>query len=298
MGSDATTEAYTRKSSRTRLARCLHCQRARFIVRFVTWSLRASRTHQSRRPPESWVTVDLKAPLAVLYRNLQQAATRDDAVPAATFEAATSGLPLDDASRARPLAEPARMRLHIHPHAVRPSPSRDIRHVKKVVRPHTEFSQTERTTRPRVRTALDVLALYADEGTVTELAVSRVARLTGLTPSVADALKASTETQYRVVPDDPSTHSRSTPGHEAAEAGPPATPIAGCEGDLASRRIRDPGGHERGPLHEAAREADPVGGRGSEARCPHARRSRPCRRRTDPRGNARASSDGRPPPGT
>jgi RNA polymerase primary sigma factor len=142
--------------------------------------------------------LDLKALLAVLYRNLQQAA-HHGVIPIATFEAETSGLPLDDPSRARLLAEPARMGLRVQPPVVRLSTTSDIRDVKKVVRPHTEITQAEHIIRPRTRAALDALGRYAEDGAVTGQAVSGVARLAGLTPSEADALKRSAEADYHLV---------------------------------------------------------------------------------------------------
>ncbi|MFF3323663.1 sigma-70 family RNA polymerase sigma factor [Streptomyces sp. NPDC002889] len=179
------------------------------------------------------MALDLKASLAALYLNLQQAANHG-VVPHAAFEAETAQLALDDTARARLISALFQLGLRLEAPIVQFSTIDDKREVKKVVQSRTESTQTEERARPRVRTALDLLARYADEGAVTERALAGVARLAGLTVSETVELRTGAESRFTVVVG-AERHERPFKP-ERAEPAPPAPTVRGAastEGDLA-----------------------------------------------------------------
>lgn len=157
--------------------------------------------HQGRTPAtpprESWVTLDLRAALAALHRNLQQAAV-DGAVPAAAFEAEVARLGLDEAARARLIAELDRMKLRVSDHYVQFSTISDTRVGEKVAQSRPENPQTAESVPSSGRMLLDLVARYAVAGSVSERVVTGVARLAGLTASESADFKARATARFSV----------------------------------------------------------------------------------------------------
>ncbi|WP_405683141.1 sigma-70 family RNA polymerase sigma factor [Streptomyces sp. NBC_00057] len=184
------------------------------------------------------MAVELKTSVAVLYRNLQQAA-KQGVVPLSAFEAETAALALDGTARARLISALSELGLRLETTSVAATPTDDSGEVKKVVGPRTENPQMEGRLQPRVNTALRLLGRYATERAVTERAVTGVSRLTGLTASEAADLRAGAAARFSLLVAEPQAartrpSDMTMPEPESPTPPPPARDSAPLAGDLAA----------------------------------------------------------------
>ncbi|MEW5627143.1 hypothetical protein AB1388_11285, partial [Streptomyces hydrogenans] len=157
------------------------------------------------------MTLDLRAALAGLHRNLQRVAV-DGVVPAGAFEAEVAHLGLDAAARSRLAAELERMglRTEARPRPVRtatpsapapasasPSAPAPASASPSASAPSASSSSTASTASTGI--LLDLVARYAVAGVVTEHVVAGVARLAGLGTADTAALRAGAAARFTLV---------------------------------------------------------------------------------------------------
>ncbi|MFB7340852.1 sigma-70 family RNA polymerase sigma factor [Streptomyces hydrogenans] len=162
------------------------------------------------------MTLDLRAALAGLHRNLQRVAV-DGVVPAGAFEAEVAHLGLDPAARSRLAAELERMGLRTE------APPRPMR--TAAPSPPAAASPAAAASAPAASSAstgilLDLVARYAVAGAVTEDVVAGVARLAGLGAAGTAALRTGAAARFTLVA-----------SHTAAEATPASGDAAPASGD-------------------------------------------------------------------
>ncbi|MFE1269927.1 sigma-70 family RNA polymerase sigma factor [Streptomyces sp. NPDC058758] len=152
------------------------------------------------------MTLDLRAALAGLHRNLQRIAV-DGVVPAGAFEAEVAHLGLDEAARSRLAAELERMglRAEVRPAgAAAPSAASGTATVSApstaARTPATPDARGAGKVAPGAATGilLDLVARYAVEGAVAEHVVAGVARLAGLGTADAAALRTGAAARFTV----------------------------------------------------------------------------------------------------
>ncbi|MFB7361842.1 hypothetical protein [Streptomyces hydrogenans] len=156
------------------------------------------------------MTLDLRAALAGLHRNLQRVAV-DGVVPAGAFEAEVAHLGLDPAARSRLAAELERMGLRTE---APPRPVRTATPSPLAAAPPTAAASAS------TGILLDLVARYAVAGAVTEDVVAGVARLAGLGAAGTAALRTGTAARFTLVA-----------SHTAAEATPASGDAAPASGD-------------------------------------------------------------------
>ncbi|MGW3393923.1 sigma-70 family RNA polymerase sigma factor [Streptomyces hydrogenans] len=164
------------------------------------------------------MTLDLRAALAGLHRNLQRVAV-DGVVPAGAFEAEVAHLGLDAAARSRLAAELERMGLRTE------APPRPVRTTAPSAPAPSSASPS--ASAPSASTAstgilLDLVARYAVAGVVTEHVVAGVARLAGLGTADTAALRAGAAARFTLVA-----------SHAAADTAPASGDPAQAAGDRA-----------------------------------------------------------------
>ncbi|MGY3846644.1 sigma-70 family RNA polymerase sigma factor [Streptomyces hydrogenans] len=164
------------------------------------------------------MTLDLRAALAGLHRNLQRVAV-DGVVPAGAFEAEVAHLGLDAAARSRLAAELERMGLRTE------APPRPVRTTMPSA--PAPASASPSASAPSASTAstgilLDLVARYAVAGVVTEHVVAGVARLAGLGTADTAALRAGAAARFTLVA-----------SHAAADTAPASGDPAQAAGDRA-----------------------------------------------------------------
>ncbi|MFD6343236.1 sigma-70 family RNA polymerase sigma factor [Streptomyces roseolus] len=142
------------------------------------------------------MTLDLRAALAALHRNLQQASI-DGVVPADAFEAEVARLGLDAAARSRLAAELNRMGLRTDVRIVEVSTISDAQDVEKVA-PRPVPPRPDEAVGPAVGLLLDLVARYAEAGSVPRPVVAGVARLAGLGASDSAALLTAAAARFTV----------------------------------------------------------------------------------------------------
>ncbi|MGW4996136.1 sigma-70 family RNA polymerase sigma factor [Streptomyces hydrogenans] len=168
------------------------------------------------------MTLDLRAALAGLHRNLQRVAV-DGVVPAGAFEAEVAHLGLDPAARSRLAAELERMGLRTE------APPRPVR--SAAPSPPAAASPAAAASAPAAASAstgilLDLVARYAEAGAVTEDVVAGVARLAGLGAAGTAALRTGAAARFTLVAAHPASGDAAP---ASGDAGPPSGDAATTE---------------------------------------------------------------------
>ncbi|MFF6900394.1 sigma-70 family RNA polymerase sigma factor [Streptomyces hydrogenans] len=188
------------------------------------------------------MTLDLRAALAGLHRNLQRVAV-DGVVPAGAFEAEVAHLGLDAAARSRLAAELERMglRTEARPRPVRtatPSAPAPASASPSASAPSASSSSTASTG-----ILLDLVARYAVAGVVTEHVVAGVARLAGLGTADTAALRAGAAARFTLVASHAAADTTPASGGPAQAAGGRAP----SSGDAAAAEPGPPAPASDGP---------------------------------------------------
>ncbi|WP_051841638.1 sigma-70 family RNA polymerase sigma factor [Streptomyces sp. NRRL F-5193] len=188
------------------------------------------------------MTLDLRAALAGLHRNLQRVAV-DGVVPAGAFEAEVAHLGLDAAARSRLAAELERMGLRTEapPRPVRttmPSAPAPASASPSASAPSAFTASTAST-----RILLDLVARYAVAGVVTEHVVAGVARLAGLGTADTAALRAGAAARFTLVASHAAADTAPASGDPAQAAGGRAP----SSGDAAAAEPGPPAPASDGP---------------------------------------------------
>ncbi|MET8972183.1 sigma-70 family RNA polymerase sigma factor [Streptomyces hydrogenans] len=170
------------------------------------------------------MTLDLRAALAGLHRNLQRVAV-DGVVPAGAFEAEVAHLGLDPAARSRLAAELERMGLRTE------APPRPVR--TAAPSPPAAASPAAAASAPAsTGILLDLVARYAEAGAVTEDVVAGVARLAGLGAAGTAALRTGAAARFTLVAAHPAAEATAASGDAgpaSGDAGPPSGDAATTE---------------------------------------------------------------------
>ncbi|MFJ3610128.1 sigma-70 family RNA polymerase sigma factor [Streptomyces hydrogenans] len=185
------------------------------------------------------MTLDLRAALAGLHRNLQRVAV-DGVVPAGAFEAEVAHLGLDAAARSRLAAELERMGLRTE------APPRPVRTTMPSAPAPSSASPS--ASAPSASTAstgilLDLVARYAVAGVVTEHVVAGVARLAGLGTADTAALRAGAAARFTLVASHAAADTAPASGDPAQAAGGRAP----SSGDAAAAEPGPPAPASDGP---------------------------------------------------
>ncbi|MFD4155605.1 sigma-70 family RNA polymerase sigma factor [Streptomyces hydrogenans] len=190
------------------------------------------------------MTLDLRAALAGLHRNLQRVAV-DGVVPAGAFEAEVAHLGLDAAARSRLAAELERMGLRTE---APPRPVRTAAPSAPAPASASPSASAPSASSPSASTAstgilLDLVARYAVAGVVTEHVVAGVARLAGLGTADTAALRAGAAARFTVVASHAAADTTPASGDPARAAGGRAP----SSGDAAAAEPGPPAPASDGP---------------------------------------------------
>ncbi|MGW3515411.1 sigma-70 family RNA polymerase sigma factor [Streptomyces hydrogenans] len=190
------------------------------------------------------MTLDLRAALAGLHRNLQRVAV-DGVVPAGAFEAEVAHLGLDAAARSRLAAELERMGLRTE---APPRPVRTTTPSAPAPASASPSASAPSASSPSASTAstgilLDLVARYAVAGVVTEHVVAGVARLAGLGTADTAALRAGAAARFAVVASHAAADTTPASGDPAQAAGGRAP----SSGDAAAAEPGPPAPASDGP---------------------------------------------------
>ncbi|MFD6078840.1 sigma-70 family RNA polymerase sigma factor [Streptomyces hydrogenans] len=190
------------------------------------------------------MTLDLRAALAGLHRNLQRVAV-DGVVPAGAFEAEVAHLGLDAAARSRLAAELERMGLRTE---APPRPVRTAAPSAPAPASASPSASAPSASSPSASTAstgilLDLVARYAVAGVVTEHVVAGVARLAGLGTAGTAALRAGAAARFAVVASHAAADTTPASGDPAQAAGGRAP----SSGDAAAAEPGPPAPASDGP---------------------------------------------------
>ncbi|MGW6562856.1 sigma-70 family RNA polymerase sigma factor [Streptomyces hydrogenans] len=193
------------------------------------------------------MTLDLRAALAGLHRNLQRVAV-DGVVPAGAFEAEVAHLGLDAAARSRLAAELERMGLRTEapPRPVRtaaPSAPAPASASPSASAPSASAPSASTASTASTGILLDLVARYAVAGVVTEHVVAGVARLAGLGTADTAALRAGAAARFAVVASHAAADTTPASGDPAQAAGGRAP----SSGDAAAAEPGPPAPASDGP---------------------------------------------------
>ncbi|MFB7424142.1 sigma-70 family RNA polymerase sigma factor [Streptomyces hydrogenans] len=193
------------------------------------------------------MTLDLRAALAGLHRNLQRVAV-DGVVPAGAFEAEVAHLGLDAAARSRLTAELERMGLRTEapPRPVRtaaPSAPAPASASPSASAPSASSPSASTASTASTGILLDLVARYAVAGVVTEHVVAGVARLAGLGTADTAALRAGAAARFTVVASHAAADTTPASGDPAQAAGGRAP----SSGDAAAAEPGPPAPASDGP---------------------------------------------------